>query len=71
MWGGVGRRREGEGATSKGREGIGGKGRGKGEEGRGRESGRGERSASRGGGLTPLLLLVKEGDVTKRSTFKQ
>ena len=37
--------------TSKGREGIGGKGRGKGEE--GRESGRGERSASRGG-LTPL-----------------
>ena len=48
MWGGVGRRREGEGPTSKGREGIGGKGRGKGEEGRGRESGRGERSASRG-----------------------
>ena len=41
MWGGVGRRREGEGPTSKGREGIGGKGRGKGEEGRGRESGRG------------------------------
>ena len=37
MWGGVGRRREGEGPTSKGREGIGGKG----EEGRGRESGRG------------------------------
>ena len=31
----VGRRREGEGPTSKGREGIGGKGRGKGEEGRG------------------------------------
>ena len=26
MWGGVGRRREGEGPTSKGREGIGGKG---------------------------------------------
>ena len=49
----VGRGREGP--TSKGREGIGGKGRGKGEEGRGRESGRGERSASRGG-LTPLLL---------------
>ena len=47
MWGGVGRRREGEGPTSKGREGIGGKGRGKGEEGRGRESGRGERTASR------------------------
>jgi len=40
--------------TSKGREGIGGKGRGKGEE--GRESGRGgERSASRGG-LTPLII---------------
>jgi len=35
------RRREGEGPTSKGREGIGGKRRGKGEEGRGRESGRG------------------------------
>ena len=52
MWGGEGRGIEGP--TSKGREGIGGKGRGKGEEGRGRESGRGERSASRGG-LTPLF----------------
>ena len=35
MWGGVGRRREGEGPTSKGREGIGGKGGGKGRKGGG------------------------------------
>ena len=49
MWGGVGRRREGEGPTSNGREGIGGKG----EEGRGEGEWKGERSASRGG-LTPL-----------------
>ena len=39
MWGGVGRRREGP--TSKGREGIGGKGRGKWEEGRGKGEGKG------------------------------
>ena len=54
MWGGVWRRREG--ATSKGREGIGGKGRGKGEEGRGRESGRG--SVVLLGGLTPLAACM-------------
>ena len=48
MWGGVGRRREGEGPTSKGsREGIGGKGRGKGRKG-GEGEWKGERSASRG-----------------------
>ena len=50
MWGGVGRRREGEGPTSKGREGIGGKGRGKWRKG-GKGEWKGEPSASRGGGI--------------------
>ena len=44
----------GEGPTSKGREGIGGKGRGKGEEGRGEGEGKGGSVVLLGGGLTPL-----------------